>query len=267
MTGFRHVERGSLPRFADSVVVKIYPSGERRIRVVPSKDLLAKAFEELGTLTAVAAAFGVTRQTAKHWAAQADLQIVSRPEAGLATTMKKQFASDLDKCRVAQWLMDEGSVSVAYFARGNYTILLVCGAMSDYDVLSSISAIVQTPITSSKAPGPTTLPMGAIRVQSARAYALLEVVLPLLVGLKGTEAEAALKFFPTSGLLRGRHTTDEFLVQVWRDFAHRCLTAWNSRRKVKVDVKRLEEMGNAWVEGRIKRARRFLDAGREPATS
>jgi hypothetical protein len=260
MTGFRHVERGALPRFAGSFVVKTFPSGERRIQVPPPKEVLTKAFDELGTQTAVAAAFGVARQTVKHWAGLSDIHVTSRPEAGLRTLMRQRLASDLDKCKISQWLMDEGSVSVAYFAYGDYTILLVCGSMGDFDVLSSISSIVGTPITSSKAPSITTLPMGAIRVQSARAYALLETILPFLVGLKAKEAEAALSFFPPSGLLRGRHTTDEFLAGTWGEYARKNLLAWNMKRRVRFSEEKIGVIAKAWVEGRIRRARRFIDS-------
>ena len=162
--------------------------------------------------------------------------------------------------RVSQWLMDEGSVSVAYFRRGDYTTLIVCGSVNDYAVLSVLSGILDTPIMSSKSPGSTTLPMGAIRIQSARAYALLQVIRPHLVGLKAMETKAALAYFPSTGLVRGRHTTDEFLVSVWKRFAIEILQQWNSRRTHKESARNLQEFARTWVEGRIRRARRFVDA-------
>ncbi len=256
--GFRHVEKGILPRYADSIEVRTFPSGERRIGRPPPKELLEDAFAVLGTQAGVAGAFGVTRFTVKRWARKYAIQPISRPEAGLASTMRQRLGDDRDKCKVAQWVMDEGSVSVAHFVRGDYTILLVCGSMNDYGVLSSISHILDTPITSSRAPGPTTLPMGAIRVQSARAYALLETILPYMVGLKANEAVAALKFFPSSGLLRGRHTTDEFLLPVWEHYSLDVLNRWNERRRVKITQDEVLARAQKWTEGRVKRARRFV---------
>lgn len=254
------MERGVLSRYADSIQVKAYPSGERRIAKLPPKELIVTAFGELGTEAAVASAFGVARQTVKHWAKVYGIQIVSHPEAGLASLMRRQLTRDTDKCKVSQWLMDEGSVSVAYHKLPDHTILLVCGSMNDYEVLTTISAIMNSPITSSKPPGPTSLPMGAVRVVSARAYALLETIYPYLVGLKAKEAEAALRFFPSSGIVRGRHTTDEFLLPVWEDFSLDVLHQWNQRRRVKISKQEILEGAKRWVDARVRRARRFLDA-------
>ena len=207
----------------------------------------------------MAAAFGVDRNVVSRWERRYGLKFESRPEAGLATIIKQRL-SDRERCKVAQWLMDEGSVSVAYFTRGDYTVLLVCGSMCDYGVLGSISAILDVAITSSKPPSPTCLPMGAVRVQSARAYSLLEVIAPHLEGLKAMEAKAALQFFPPSGRLRGRHTTDEFLLPVWKDFALDTLSSWNSRRRVKIRQEEILARAEKWVEGRTRRARRFIDS-------
>ncbi|MDV3278632.1 MAG: hypothetical protein LYZ69_09260 [Nitrososphaerales archaeon] len=101
--------------------------------------------------------------------------------------------------------------------------------------------------------------MGAVKVHAAKAYALLEVLGNRLSGLKAMEAKAALNFFPRSGSVRGRHTTDEFLVPVWREYAHEALKAWNSKRRVKLGETQIGEWAASWLEGRIKRARRFID--------
>lgn len=188
------------------------------------------------------------------------MNVTSRPELRYANSSRERLARAEDQELIAQWLMDEGSVSVAYYRRTDRTILLVCGSMNDYDVLSRISVVLGAPITSSRSPSLTILPMGAVRVQGARAFALLEVLIPRLVGLKAMEAAAALKFFPPSGLVKGRHTTDEFLATVWRQYARKCLFEWNSRRQVKVGDDELEKWARSWVEGRIRRARRFVDA-------
>jgi hypothetical protein len=92
----------------------------------------------------------------------------------------------------------------------------------------------------------------------------VEIIGPHLVGLKAMEARAALKFFPPSGLLRGRHTTDEFLTHVWEEFAIHTLHEWNSRRISKLSDHALENYARGWVEGRIRRARRFVDAPAQP---
>ncbi|HEV2226300.1 MAG TPA: hypothetical protein VGR56_05785, partial [Nitrososphaerales archaeon] len=168
-----------------------------------------------------------------------------------------------DRDRVAQWLMDEGSVTVSYFVRPDYTILIVCGSMNDYVVLSRISSILGVPITSSRVPSATILPVGAVRVQGARAYALLETLLPHLAGLKASEAKAALAFFPQTGRITGRHTTDEFLVSVWKEFAVSSLKSWNARRRRKLSDDELVNLSRTWVEGRIRRARRFIDSPRQ----
>jgi len=172
-----------------------------------------------------------------------------------------------DRSMVSQWLMDEGSVSVCYSRQYDSTQLLVCGSMNDYEVLSRISEVLRVAISSSKSPSLTTLPMGAIRVQSARAYALLEVLLPNLVGLKAKEATAALAFFPPSGKMAGRHTTDEFLFHVWKTYALKTLLEWNSRRRVKISQEEIESRGTSWLESRIARSRRFLVGGSERCLS
>jgi len=88
----------------------------------------------------------------------------------------------------------------------------------------------------------------------------LEVIAPHLEGLKAMEAKAALQFFPPSGRLRGRHTTDEFLLPVWKDFALNTLSSWNSRRRVKIRQEEILVRAEKWVEGRTRRARRFIDS-------
>ena len=258
--GFRHIERGVLSRYSTSIQVKTYESGERRIGTDPPSNILETAFSELGTYSAVASAFGVSRDVVGRWIRKYGLVITPHPEAGLANAMRRRLGAPEDTVRVSQWLTDEGSVSVAYFRRGDYTMLIVCGSMNDYAVLSALSGILDTPITSSKSPGSTTLPMGAIRIQSARAYALLQVIGPHLVGLKAMETKAALAYFPSSGLVRGRHTTDEFFLPVWKDFALDTLCSWNSRRRVKIRQEAILVRAEKWVEGRTRRARRFIDS-------
>lgn len=248
-----------LPRFADSIVVKVFPSGQRRTIKDPPASLLRTAFDELGTNVAVARAFGVTRRVVKRWTEDCGLGVVSRPEVRYANSVRARLSIGEDQEKVAQWLMDEGSVSVAYFGPTDSTILLVCGGMNDFDVLSQIGRVLGVPITSSRLPSLTTLPMGAVRVQGPRAYALLQALVPRLLGLKELEAREAMRFFPPSGKVKGRHTTDEFLSNVWLEHARKSLFEWNSRRRVKLGSEELEARAKAWVEGRIRRARRFLN--------
>ena len=249
-----------IPRFANAITIRVFPTGQRRTTKDPPADLLKTAFDELGTHVAVAAAFGVTRRVVKRWLSENKLEVVSRPEARFANAMRERLDTTADQDELAQWLMDEGSISVAHSIQKDTTILLVCGSMCDYEVLSRISRILGAPITSSKVPFVTALPMGAVRVQGARAYAVLQILLPKLVGLKRMEAEEALRFFPPSGIVRGRHTTDEFLAKAWKEHAHKTLHEWNSRRRIKASEGELNSLARTWVQGRIRRARRFLDA-------
>lgn len=242
--------------------IRTYPSGERRISVRPPKQALEQAYAEFGTHKAMAAAFGVSRDTVQRWLDGYGMQVVSRPEILLARSVRERLGSLEDCIRVSQWIMDEGSISVAYFRRDDHTALLVCGSMNDYEVLSRISATLGAPITSSKSPKATILPLGALRVSSSKAYALLVQVESLLLGLKKREARSALQFFPPSGIVRGRHTTDEFLIPVWKEFALETLTEWNSRRRIKIGQEEIEARARSWVEGRIRRARRFVDVQR-----
>jgi hypothetical protein len=226
----------------------------------PPRSVLLKAFDELGTYSEVANAFGVSRTVVERWMEKYDLNNPSRPEIKLANQMRGLVSNNEDRDRVAQWLMDEGSVTVSYFIRSNYTILVVCGSMNDYAVLSRISSILGVPVTSSRVPSTSTLPVGAVRVQGAKAHALLETLLPHLMGLKASEAKAALVFFPRTGRIKGRHTTDEFFLPVWREFAISSLRSWNARRRKRLSDEELVNLAKTWVEGRIRRARRFIDS-------
>ena len=247
-------------KFARKAVVKIYPSGERRLEKDPPPDLLLTAFDELGTHKAVAAAFGVTRHVVTRWILLYGLDVVSRPYIRHSNFIRKCLEDQRDRIRVAQWLVDEGSVSATYSHRSDYTSLLVCGSMNDSDAISVISSILQTPSTCSRSGRITALPLLGIRVVSAKAHALLEILLPEMKGLKAMEARAAISFFPPSGIVPGRHTTDEFMLSVWRNFAIDTLKSWNQKRRQKLSDYEMANMARTWVEGRIRRARRFIDS-------
>ena len=246
--------------YKESLAIRIYPSGERRVTKDPPADLILKAFDELGTHVAVSGAFGVDRRVVARWIATYKLDVVSRPELRLANATVSKLNESKQALAVAQWLMDEGSVSVAYLRSSDLTALLVCGSMCDFAVLSRVSAALGANIVSSRLPTQTSLPMCAVRVQSAKAHALLRALKEHLYGLKAMEADEALRFFPSSGVVRGRHTTDEFLEPVWRKFANETLVQWNSRRRIKEPPEVLEGFARTWVRGRIRRARRFIDA-------
>ncbi len=253
-----------IDEFAETIKVATYLSGQRRTIQDPPTSVLQRAFDELGTHSAVAEAFGVSRRVVRRWLAKYTMNVASRPEVRLARDIRQRLSRVEDQDRIAQWLMDEGSISVCYYGPSDITQLLVCGSMNDYSVLSQISKILGAPITSSRAPQATTLPMGAVRVQSARAYALLELLRPRLVGLKALEATAALSFFTPPGRVKGRHTTDEFLASVWRAYAINTLLEWNLRRRMKIGPGEINVRAKTWVEGRIKRARRFLESPSNP---
>lgn len=249
-----------IDNFAREAVVKTYPSGERRLAKDPPPDVVLKAFDELGTHKAVAAAFGVSRHVVTRWISLYGLDVISRPDIRHSNFVRKCLEDPKDRIRVAQWITDEGSVGLTYSNQADYSSLLVAGSMNDYDALSVISSILETPCTCSRSGQTTTLPLLGLRMVSAKAYALLEVLLSEMKGLKNMEARAALSFFPRTGTLPGRHTTDEFLLPVWKEFAISSLRSWNARRRKKLSDEEMTWKARAWVEGRIKRARRFVDA-------
>jgi hypothetical protein len=254
-----------IDEFAREVVIKTFPSGERRISKDPPPEIVLKAFDDLGTSNAVAAAFGVTRHVVARWVSVYGVNVISRPEVRHSNFVRRCLAEQGVRIMMGQWIMDEGSVGVTYFKRTNYTALLVCGSMNDPEALDFISKILQTPCNCSRSGRTNTLPLLGVRMYSSKAYALLDTVLPHMAGLKAMEARAALAFFPPTGIASGKHTTDEFLTPVWKEFALLSLKSWSARRRQKIEDEELEILAKTWVEGRIKRARRFVDAVRPKA--
>jgi hypothetical protein len=248
-----------MDNFAREAIVKTYPSGERRLAKDPPRDLVIKAFDELGTHKAVAAAFGVTRHVVTRWISLYSLDVISRPDIRHSNFVRKCLANPSDRIRVAQWITDECSVGVTYSNQADYTTLLVGGSMNDPDALSVISSILEAKCSCSKSAQMTTLPLLGLRMVSAKACALLELLLPEMQGLKAMEARAALSYFPRTGTLPGRHTSDEFMIPVWKEFAMNSLRSWNARRRQKLSEDQMKEMARAWVERRIRRARRFIE--------
>jgi len=248
-----------IDRYSSEIQVRYFPCGQRRISKDPNPEVIKQAFDELGTHNAVAAAFGVTRHVVTRWISLYHLEVKSRPEVRHSNFVKEALASSGDRIRVAQWVMDEGSVGVTYFSRTDLTSLLVGGGMNDFEAINAISTVLKTPYECSRTSHSTALPMMGVRMSSAKAYALLETILPHMYGLKAMEAKEALVFFPSSGILRGRHTTDEFLSSVWKEFAITSLRSWSARRRQHLSVEEIQKRAEAWVEGRIFRARRFLE--------
>ncbi len=225
----------------------------------PGRIELEEAFARLGTQTAVAERFGVTRATILTWALKCGFKVASHPEIGRARVIERLLADPIDRARLAQWLIDEGTVSVSYDTVQDTTRLVVAGGMTDVEAMSRIAGILNAPVTNAavKFDGPI-LPVFSIVLRSAEAYAVLRVLQPELVGLKADEAKAALAYFPPSGYMRGRHTTDEFLIAIWRDFATRVVHRWNAKKKMPLDGDSLAKIVERWMEGRINRARRNL---------
>jgi hypothetical protein len=58
-------------------------------------------------------------------------------------------------------------------------------------------------------------------------------------------------------VLKGKHTTDEFLTDVWREFAVENIRAWNGSRRKKLSDSELLHLAANWLDHRIERARRF----------
>ena len=253
-----------IDRYSNEIQFRYLPCGQRRISKDPNPAIIRQAFDELGTQNAVAAAFGVTRHVVTRWISCFKLDVKSRPEVRHSNFVKEVLASQSDRIRVAQWVMDEGSVGVTHSSRNDLTSLLVGGGMNDFDAIRAISAILRTPYCSTRTSHSIALPMLGFQIRSAKAYALLETILPHMYGLKAMEARAALSFFPRTGTLKGRYTTDEFLLPVWEEFAITSLRAWSARRRKPLSSEEIQRRAKAWVEGRIRRARRFLE-GRVPS--
>jgi len=159
---------------------------------------------------------------------------------------------------VAQWIVDEASITVAYNRRFDTTSLMVIGAMYDSKTMELIAQDLDVKVFSGTEPIFSRLPTHVIKVQGPKAYSLLGILSRELSGLKASEAKVVLTFFPTSGLLRGKVTTDQFMESVWKEFAIECVESWNRRRKDKKAPDQLQGIIDAWIHNRVARARRGL---------
>jgi len=185
---------------SDESELQTLPSNQPRI---PSAERILEAYRELGTQTSVATFFGVSRRTILRWTEKPGLEPEFRPEIPVNQMLSSSLSESESRVRIAQWIMDEASITVAYDLRSDSTSLMVAGAMNDHMVLEPISKGLGVAIVSGAAPAKGRLPMHIVRVQGARAYSLLCLLSKELTGLKALEAKAALAYFPPSGFVKG----------------------------------------------------------------
>ncbi len=124
--------------------------------------------------------------------------------------------------------------------------------------IDAIAKELRVNVVSGAAPTKARLPTHIISLQGARAYSLLSIVSEELTGLKALEAKAALEFFPPSGTMKGKITTDVYLATAWRDYAMRSVVAWNRKRRTKLSPSQIQDIVEAWILNRTARARRGL---------
>lgn len=189
------------------------------------------------------------------WQRELGISIEYHREIPRAEVVKRYLRRRPDRVRIAQWLCDEGWISTIYDSKTDATYLIVGGDMTDVDVLNAIAGILHENVTRDRMARYGWLPVSAVRVRTAEAYALLQALREELVGLKKMEAEAALRFFPPSGVLRGRHSTDEFMFPVWLTFAKRVIAEWD--KKGSFPLTREERAGilDSWLGMRLRKGR------------
>jgi len=241
----------SLARDADKV-------GRVHRVATPTAEQILNAFNELGTRTSVATFFGVHRSTISRWTEELDIHPELRPEIPISQLLSSELSDSSNRVKVAQWVADEASISVAYHSRYGTTALLVAGAMNDINAMKSIATGLGVEIVSGSVPQQGRLPMHVIRLQGARAYCLLGLVSNELTGLKALEANAALSYFPPSGIVDGKVTTDAYMVPEWRRFARETTEAWNRKRRNKLSSAEIDGIVESWILNRTARARRGL---------
>ncbi|HEV2227059.1 MAG TPA: hypothetical protein VGR56_09695 [Nitrososphaerales archaeon] len=155
-------------------------------------------------------------------------------------------------------MCDEGAISTSYDLKNDNTYLTVGGGMTDVHVLGKLGEIIHERVKNqTKTPRFGWMPLSYIRIHSAEAYALLLTIKNELVGLKRMEAEAALRFFPASGYLKGRHSTDEFMLKAWRKYADSVISRWSLRKPAPLTTVEKKRLVESWMEKRIRRARYF----------
>jgi hypothetical protein len=227
---------------------------------IPSREEITYLFGKLGTQRRVAECYDVSRATVLKWQRLLGLEIEYHSDIPRAQSIKVRLSKRIDRVRVAQWLCDEGSISTSYDSTNDNTYLAVSGQMVDCEVMEEIGRITNQNVNNGTVvPRLGWMPMGYVRLLSAEAYALLESIHSELLGLKRLEAEAALRFFPSCGLLHRRVTTDEFLKDAWRQFAELVVSHWNKKRQEPVSAELVKQMIDSWILSRTRRARYFRD--------
>ncbi|MGD0638382.1 MAG: hypothetical protein ABSA72_10135 [Nitrososphaerales archaeon] len=226
---------------------------------IPTAEEILNAFHNLGTQTSVATFFGVSRRTLRRWTKSLELHPEIRPEIPIGQVLSGLLSDPSIRARIAQWIVDEASITVAHSRRYGTTSLLVVGAMNDYRAMEVIAGALGATIMSGPSPKKARLPTHVIKIQGVRAYSLLGLLSRELTGLKALEAKAALSYFTPSGIVKGKLTTEVFMGEVWREFATQSAETWNKKRRMKLTSQQIEEMIQAWIQNRIDRARRGLE--------
>jgi DNA-binding XRE family transcriptional regulator len=212
----------------------------------------------LGTQAEVAKFFDVSRATVWKWQKGLGLLIDYHPEVPRAKIVRGYLTKAVDRVRIAQWLCDEGAISTSYDLINDNTYLTVSGCMTDVHVLDKLGEIIHERVNNqTKIPRFGWMPLSFVKVHSAEAYALLLAIKNELVGLKRMEAEAALSFFPASGYLKGRHSTDEFMMNTWRNYAESVVSHWSIRKQAPITTAEKEKLVESWIANRVRRARYF----------
>jgi|GEM_PF-2082159 hypothetical protein len=225
---------------------------------IPTPEVLLEAFQSLGTIVAVASSFGVSRRTVNRWTRKFGLKPELRPQLRVKRRLSSLLAEAISRTRIAQWIVDEASISVAYNSRTNSTSLLVIGAMNDTGAMEFIAQILSVKLCAGAKPKEGRLPTHILRVQGMKAYCLLGLIMEELTGLKALEAKAALAFFPPVGFIKGKLTTDVYMVGVWRQFATESIDVWNAKRRNKLSPQQLDDLVEAWMRNRTARAKRGI---------
>jgi len=225
---------------------------------VPAQEQLLDAFSKLGTKASVARFFGVSRRTIDRWTDRLNISPELRPDIPVTQLLSSLLSDLAARVRVAQWIMDEASISVAYNSRYDTSSLMVVGAMNDDSAMKVIAEQLGVKVIPGAAPPLGRLPTHIVKLQGARAYGLLEILSKELTGLKALEASAALRYFTTSGIVKGKLTTDVYMGTVWRQFARQSVEGWNRKRRNKLSPLQISEMVEMWIQNRTARARRGL---------
>lgn len=127
--------------------------------------------------------------------------------------------------------------------------------MTDTYVLREIARLIHERVNNqTKKPRSGWMPLAYVRVHSAEAYAMLGAIRKDLLGLKRLEAESALNYFPQSGYVKGRHSTDEFMRGAWREYSKRVISDWNERSGNRVTEDEEQELVRAWIATRSRKS-------------